>query len=108
MDRYRSRRQHMNEAKNMKVVYEDERLIVVDKPGGLLTMSTGRSGETTAYSILYDYLSDRRHHGGRDGKHSIYIVHRLDRDTSGLLLFAKDQQTKLKLQENWSCGQKVG
>lgn len=91
----------MNEAKNMKVVYEDERLIVVDKPGGLLTMSTGRSGETTAYSILYDYLSDRRHHGGRDGKHSIYIVHRLDRDTSGLLLFAKDQQTKLKLQENW-------
>lgn len=102
MDRYSSRRQHMNETKNMKVVYEDERLIVVDKPGGLLTMSTGRSGETTAYSILYDYLSDRRHHGGRDGKHSIYIVHRLDRDTSGLLLFAKDQQTKLKLQENWN------
>ena len=68
MDRYRSRRQHMNEAKNMKVVYEDERLIVVDKPGGLLTMSTGRSGETTAYSLLYDYMSGKRSGCRRTGE----------------------------------------
>lgn len=73
----------------IKVVYEDRWLIVVDKPAGMLSMSTGRSGETTAYSILTD------HYG------KIFIVHRLDRDTSGLLVFAKDQQTKLDLQENW-------
>ncbi len=74
---------------DIEIVYEDEWLIVVDKPGGLLTMSTGRGTEDTAYSRLYDYA-------GR-----IFIVHRLDRDTSGLLVFAKDQDTKFALQENW-------
>lgn len=74
----------------MEIVYEDESLIVVDKPSGLLTMSTGRNGEETAYSMVRDYM------GGR-----IFIVHRLDRDTSGLLVFAKDEETKLALQENW-------
>lgn len=74
---------------DLELIYEDEWIIVVDKPSGLLSMSTGRPGEDTAYSRLYDYA----------GK--IYIVHRLDRDTSGLLVFAKDQETKLSLQENW-------
>lgn len=76
---------------SIEIVFEDKWLIVVEKPAGLLTMSTGKKGETTAYSILTDYV----------GKH-IYIVHRLDRDTSGLLVFAKDERTKLALQENWS------
>ena len=74
----------------MEIIYEDESLIVVDKPSGLLTMSTGRSGEETAYSMVRDYMDGR-----------IFIVHRLDRDTSGLLVFAKDEETKLALQENW-------
>ena len=74
----------------MRIVYEDQWLIVVDKPSGLLTMSTGRPGEETAYSMVTAYT-------GR-----IFIVHRLDRDTSGLLVFAKDHETKLALQENWS------
>jgi len=76
----------------MHIVYEDQSLIVVDKPSGLLTMSTGKAGEMTAYSMLTDYMS---------GTGRIFIVHRLDRDTSGLLVFAKDQETKLALQENW-------
>lgn len=77
----------------MKIVFEDDWLIVVSKPSGLLTMSTGRSEtkETTAYSMLQEYYTEGR----------IFIVHRLDRDTSGLLVFAKDEQTKLALQENW-------
>lgn len=78
-----------NREQGIKIVYEDRWLIVIDKPSGLLTMSTGRSGEVTAYTILTDYL-------GR-----VFIVHRLDRDTSGLLVFAKDQETKIALQENW-------
>lgn len=79
--------------KALKIVYEDEWLIVAEKPHGLLTVSAGKPGEVTAYSLLYDYVS---HSGGR-----IFIVHRLDRDTSGLLVFAKDEDTKITLQENW-------
>lgn len=76
----------------MKIVYEDKWLIVVDKPAGLLSMSTGKSAEVTAYSMLTGYMS-----GGR-----VFIVHRLDRDTSGLLVFAKDEDTKRALQDNWN------
>ncbi len=94
-------RQHKDE---LEIVYEDQWLVVVNKPSGLLTMATGGASrgaggasaygksagrEDTVYSRLYDYA-------GR-----IFIVHRLDRDTSGLLVFAKDQDTKLALQENW-------
>lgn len=74
---------------DMEIIFEDKWLIVVDKPSGLLSMSTGKAGEDTAYSRVHDYA----------GK--IFIVHRLDRDTSGLLVFAKDQETKLALQGNW-------
>lgn len=76
-------------SKELEIVYEDRWLIVVNKPSGLLTMSAGRPGDITAYSILRDYTR-------------VFIVHRLDRDTSGLLVFAKDEETKLSLQENWN------
>lgn len=83
----------------LKIVFEDEWLIVVEKPSGLLTMSTGRPGEVTAYSLLNASVKER---GGKKGSNNrIFIVHRLDRDTSGLLVFAKDEQTKHILQENW-------
>lgn len=74
---------------DLEIVYEDQWLIIVSKPSGLLSMSTGKQGEDTAYARVFDYA-------GR-----IFIVHRLDRDTSGLLVFAKDEQTKRALQENW-------
>ena len=74
----------------VKVVYEDQWLVVVEKPSGLLTMSTGRGGDVTAYSILKAHYGD------------LFIVHRLDRDTSGVLVFARDHDTKLALQENWN------
>lgn len=75
----------------LEIVYEDGSLIVVDKPSGLLTMSTGHKGDVTAYSMLQDYYAEGR----------IFIVHRLDRDTSGLIVFAKDEDTKRALQDNW-------
>ena len=74
---------------DLEIVYEDQWLIVVNKPSGLLSMSTGKQGEDTAYARVFDYA----------GK--IFIVHRLDRDTSGLLVFAKDEETKISLQSNW-------
>ena len=83
--------------KDIRIVYEDSRLIVIDKPSGMLTMSTGRSGDVTAYSILFDYV---RMSAKRAGER-LFIVHRLDRDTSGLLVFAKDLDTKTALQEKW-------
>ena len=86
-------RKDRNTSKGMEIVYEDKWLLVVDKPAGLLTMSTGKGGDVTAYSLLMDYMS---------GEGRVFIVHRLDRDTSGLLVFAKDEDTKLALQENWN------
>lgn len=85
-------------AKGLKIVFEDDWLIVVEKPSGMLSMSAGHPETETAYSILYDYTLGK---GGRKGAKGIYIVHRLDRDTSGLLVFAKDEETKTALQENW-------
>lgn len=83
------------ENRNLKIVYEDDWLTVIDKRAGLPSIATGREKEITAYSILFDYMRSKTP-GGR-----IFIVHRLDRDTSGLLVFAKDERTKLILQENW-------
>ena len=68
--------------KELEIIYEDKWLIVADKPSGLLTMSTGKKDEETAYSMLYDYMG-----GGR-----IFIVHRLDRDTSGICKGRRHQE----------------
>lgn len=79
----------------LKIVYEDESLIVIDKTHGLLTMATEKDREKTAYHILSDYV--KRH----DAHNRIFIVHRLDRDTSGLLMFAKNTRIQEALQKNW-------
>ena len=98
----------------LKIVFEDEWLIVVEKPSGLLTMATDNGHEITAYSMLYDYVNENasQRGNGQNKRASfqsrsniqqsrIFIVHRLDRDTSGLLVFAKDEETKRALQDNW-------
>lgn len=82
--------------KRLRVIFEDRWLIVVDKCHGLPAISTGKENEVTAYSLLYKYMKE----ASRTGR--IFIVHRLDRETSGILVFAKDEETKRLLQENWS------
>lgn len=79
----------------LKIVYEDAYLLVVDKREGLLSIATDRQRERTAYSILTEYVQRSAR------QHRIFIVHRLDRDTSGLMVFAKDEKTKRTLQDNW-------
>ncbi|MDR1003629.1 MAG: RluA family pseudouridine synthase, partial [Prevotellaceae bacterium] len=93
-----SRAKGKNEFHNnlMKLVYEDAYLIVIEKMPGLLSVATDRQKERTAYHILSDYVSRR---GQRDGH--VHTVHRLDRDTSGLMMFAKDEKTQQTLRENW-------
>lgn len=83
---------------SFKMVYEDEDLIVVEKPSGLLTMATEKEKENTLYFELTEY--ERARSKTKHGR--IFIVHRLDRDSSGLVVFAKTEDAKHALQENWS------
>ena len=79
----------------LKIVYEDAYIIVVEKMQGLLSVNTERQKERTAYTILNEYVQ----RSGRQFR--VYIVHRLDRDTSGLMMFAKDEKTQRTLRDNW-------
>ena len=83
--------------KGLVIIHEDRDILVVDKPPGLLTMGTDTEKSRTAYFILTDYVRK-----GCDKSHKrIFIVHRLDRDTSGILIFAKSEEAKLQLQSQW-------
>ena len=81
--------------KLLRIVYEDPYIIVIDKKEGLLSVASERQKECTAHSILNEYV--RR--SGRQFR--TYVVHRLDRDTSGLMMFAKDEQTQRTLRDHW-------
>ncbi len=79
----------------VRVVYEDRSVIVVDKPAGLLTMGTDSEKLKTLYSAL------RAHANSRKPPQQIFIVHRLDREASGLLVFAKTPGAKEYLQDQF-------
>ena len=88
------------ESKNKKtlpfeVLFEDEHIIVVNKPSGLLTIATAKEKERTLYHIVREYLVSKDNHA------KVFIVHRLDKDTSGIVLFAKSEEIKRKFQDNW-------
>ncbi|MDR2292588.1 MAG: RluA family pseudouridine synthase [Prevotellaceae bacterium] len=85
-----------NELNNLKIVFEDNDIIVVEKPSGMLSISIGNNNEMTAYSLLRNYLKVK------SLQNKIFIVHRLDKGTSGLMLFAKSEQVKRTLQSNWN------
>ena len=78
------------------LLYEDEHLIVVNKPAKLLSVATEKEKTRTAYRIVTDYVKSRRV-GDR-----IFVLHRLDRDTSGVLMFARDAETKELFQSRWN------
>lgn len=81
----------------LSIRYEDNHIIVVDKIHGLLTIGTEREKQRTAYFLLNDYVKK----GNERSRNRVFIVHRLDRDTSGLLVFAKNENVKRYLQDNW-------
>lgn len=93
-DRYRPR--------GLTLLYEDRDVLVIDKPAGLLTMGTERDKTRTAHALLNDYVRK----GDPRSRQRIFIVHRLDRDTSGVLLFARSEEAKLFLQQHWEETQK--
>ena len=92
-----SKAKHNHEFKHsmLKLVYEDAYIIVVEKKEGLLSVATDHVKERTAQHILSEYVK-RSHRNNR-----IFVVHRLDRETSGLMMYAKDEKTMNTLRDNW-------
>lgn len=86
----------------LAILHEDRDIIVVDKPAGLLTISTDREKSRTAYFILTGYVRK----GVAKSRNRIFIVHRLDRETSGILIFAKNEEAKFRLQSQWQDTEK--
>lgn len=79
----------------LTVLYEDDNIIVIDKEAGLLSVATDKGNEPTAHNQLMGYV--KRDHP----KNRVFIVHRLDKDTSGVMLFAKKESVKHALQDSW-------
>jgi tRNA pseudouridine32 synthase/23S rRNA pseudouridine746 synthase/23S rRNA pseudouridine1911/1915/1917 synthase len=87
----------------LAILHEDRDLLVVDKPAGLLTIATDTERSRTAYYMLTDYVRK----GNPKSRARVFIVHRLDRETSGVLVLAKSEAMKRRLQEGWSATRKV-
>lgn len=86
----------------IRVRHEDADLLVVEKPAGLLSIASASEEEKTAYALLTRHV--RR--GNVRGRERVWIVHRLDRETSGLMVFAKNEPAKAALQKNWDAAEK--
>lgn len=82
--------------RGLRIVFEDSQIIVVEKGSGLLSMASETEKVKTAYSMLSEYVKKS------DPKNLIFIVHRLDRDTSGLMMFAKSKKVQEVLQKDWN------
>lgn len=78
----------------LKIIYEDDNIIVVDKPTKLLTISNKNEKEDTLYRKVSDYLKKE--------KKKVFVIHRLDFDTSGVIMFAKNQKVQKMYQNNWN------
>lgn len=81
---------------DLDILYEDDYLVVINKPSGLLSISNDKEKDITAYRMVSDYVksSNKRKY--------IFVVHRLDQDTSGILMFCKDEKIRDKMQANWN------
>ncbi len=86
----------------MTVLFEDASLIVIEKPEHLLSMASATERDETAYAFLTDYV--RR--GNPQSRERVWIVHRLDRESSGIMVFAKTEAVKRALQAHWSKAEK--
>ena len=83
--------------KTLDILFEDQWLVAIDKPSGLMSVAGNRQGVETAYSLVNDYIVHKY-----NGRSKAHVLHRLDRDTSGVLVFAKDYQVKRALTDHWN------
>ena len=84
-----------NKDDNIKILYEDEYLIIVDKPTNILVVDAPNNKDKTLYNLVSEYVKKK------NKNNKIFIVHRLDYETSGVIIFAKTMDVKTKLQDNW-------
>lgn len=82
--------------KELDIIYEDKDIIVVNKPAGLLTISTFKEKEKTLYHLVREYVKKV------NKQNQIFVIHRLDRDTSGIVMFAKNEKIKNLYQNHWN------
>lgn len=97
-----SRTASKRQPKGLPILHEDKDILVVNKPSGLLTVGSERDKSRTAHFLLNDYVRK----GDTKSRNRVYVVHRLDQDTSGILLFAKTEAAKTFLQQNWETTDK--
>lgn len=87
---------HVFQNKRVKLLYEDDDILVIEKGYGLLSMGNDKVKDGTAYSIMKEHVK------WSDPTNKVFIVHRLDRDTSGVMMFAKNEEAKNAMQHNWN------
>ena len=88
--------EHVETVFGMRILFEDDDIVVIDKDAGLLTMASDKEKVRTAYSLLSAHVKKQH------PKNLIFIVHRLDRETSGVMLFAKSEAVQAILQKDWN------
>ena len=81
---------------DLDILYEDEYLIAINKPSGLLSISNDKEKDITAYRMVSDYVKSN------NKRNYIFVVHRLDQDTSGILMFSKNEKIRDRMQDNWN------
>ena len=86
---------YMTKKEKLDILFEDKYIIAINKPHNLLTIGTNKEKEKTLYRKVSDYVK-KQHKSNK-----IFIVHRLDKDTSGIIIFAKKQEVKSKMQRDW-------
>ena len=89
-------------ASGIRIRHEDADIIVIDKPPGLLSIASPSEEEKTAYAFLTNHVRL----GNPRGRERVWVVHRLDRETSGVMIFAKNEPAKVALQEGWDAVEK--
>ena len=82
--------------KKLDILYEDKYMIIVNKPNNLLSISNRKEKDRTLFHYVFDYLHSK------NKNNRVFIVHRLDKDTSGIVIFEKDEKTKFYLQNHWN------
>lgn len=87
---------HKKTRSNLPIIFENDEIIVINKPSGLLSIASDKEKGSTAYRMLTDYVQQKDKHN------RIYVVHRLDEDTSGVLMVAKSEKLRDALQEKWN------
>lgn len=80
----------------LEIIYEDNDIIVVDKPSFILTIANDKEKELTIYHLVMNYLKSK------NKNNKVFIIHRLDKDTSGVIMFARSEKIKNLFQKNWN------